>query len=88
MRDWVFARQRYWGEPVPVVHTEDGKIYTLSDEELPLILPDLEDYQGHGGKAPLENAEDWVNNFPCHLPLLSFIHFASYIVQKKFKYIF
>ena len=61
MRDWVFARQRYWGEPVPVVHTEDGKIYTLSDEELPLILPDLEDYQGHGGKAPLENAVEWKN---------------------------
>ena len=42
-REWIFARQRYWGEPVPVVHGEDGKIHTLSDAELPLILPELED---------------------------------------------
>jgi len=58
-REWIFARQRYWGEPVPVVHTEDGKIYALPDEELPLTLPVLEDYKGHGGKAPLENATEW-----------------------------
>ena len=57
-REWIFARQRYWGEPVPVVHTEDG-IYTLPDEELPLILPELEDYKGKNGKAPLENATEW-----------------------------
>jgi len=59
MRDWVFARQRYWGEPVPVVHMEDGTIKVLSDDELPLVLPVLEDYQGHNGKAPLENAIEW-----------------------------
>ena len=58
-REWIFARQRYWGEPVPVVHTEDGKIYPLPDDELPLILPELEDYKGKNGKAPLENAEEW-----------------------------
>ena len=58
-REWIFARQRYWGEPVPVVHGEDGKIYTLSDEELPLILPELEDYKGKNGQAPLENATEW-----------------------------
>ncbi len=58
-REWIFARQRYWGEPVPVVHGEDGTVYTLPDEELPLILPELENYKGVGGKAPLENAEDW-----------------------------
>ncbi|MBQ4563476.1 MAG: leucine--tRNA ligase [Lachnospiraceae bacterium] len=57
-REWIFARQRYWGEPVPVVHTEDG-IHVLSDEELPLILPELEDYKGKNGKAPLENATEW-----------------------------
>ena len=57
-REWIFARQRYWGEPVPVVHTEDG-IYTLPDEELPLVLPELEDYKGKNGKAPLENATEW-----------------------------
>ena len=59
-REWIFARQRYWGEPVPVVHGEDGNIYTLPDEELPLTLPELDDYKGRNGKAPLENAEDWV----------------------------
>ena len=59
IREWIFARQRYWGEPVPVVHMEDGTIHVLSDEELPLILPKLEDYKGHNGKAPLENAKEW-----------------------------
>ena len=58
-REWIFARQRYWGEPVPVVHTEDGKIHVLDDDELPLILPELEDYKGKNGKAPLENATEW-----------------------------
>lgn len=58
-REWIFARQRYWGEPVPIVHLEDGEDILLEDEELPLILPELEDYKGHGGKAPLENAEAW-----------------------------
>ena len=58
-REWIFARQRYWGEPVPCVYTEDGKTVFLPDEELPLILPELEDYKGKGGKAPLENAEEW-----------------------------
>ena len=61
MRDWIFARQRYWGEPVPVVHMEDGTIRVLADEELPLVLPELDDYQGHNGKAPLENATLWKN---------------------------
>lgn len=58
-REWIFARQRYWGEPVPVVYTEDGNIHVLDDEELPLILPELEDYKGKNGKAPLENATEW-----------------------------
>lgn len=58
-REWIFARQRYWGEPVPVVHTENGEIHVLDDEELPLILPELEDYKGKNGKAPLENAVEW-----------------------------
>ena len=58
-REWIFARQRYWGEPVPVVHTENGQIHVLDDDELPLILPELEDYKGKNGKAPLENAEEW-----------------------------
>ena len=58
-REWIFARQRYWGEPVPIVHGEDGEIHVLDDEELPLILPELDDYKGKNGKAPLENATEW-----------------------------
>ena len=58
-REWIFARQRYWGEPVPVVHMEDGTIHPLDDKELPLVLPVLDDYKGHNGKAPLENATEW-----------------------------
>ena len=58
-REWIFARQRYWGEPVPVVYLEDGKIHVLDDNELPLVLPELDDYKGKNGKAPLENAVEW-----------------------------
>ncbi len=58
-REWIFARQRYWGEPVPCVYTEDGETVFLPDEELPVVLPVLEDYKGRGGQAPLENAEEW-----------------------------
>ena len=58
-REWIFARQRYWGEPVPIVHLEDGKIHVLADEELPLVLPELSDYKSQNGKAPLENATEW-----------------------------
>ena len=58
-REWIFARQRYWGEPVPCVYTEDGKTVFLPDEELPLILPELKDYKGKNGQAPLENATEW-----------------------------
>ncbi len=58
-REWIFARQRYWGEPVPIVHLEDGKIHVLADEELPLVLPELSDYKSKNGQAPLENAEEW-----------------------------
>lgn len=58
-REWIFARQRYWGEPVPVVHLENGEIHMLDDDELPLVLPELEDYKGKNGQAPLENATEW-----------------------------
>ena len=61
LRDWIFARQRYWGEPVPIIHMEDGTMKVLEDEELPLILPVMDDYKGKNGKAPLENAEEWKN---------------------------
>lgn len=61
LREWIFARQRYWGEPLPVVHLENGEDVLLPESELPLILPEMSDYKAHGGNAPLENAQDWVN---------------------------
>lgn len=61
LREWIFARQRYWGEPIPVVHFEDG-MEVLDDSELPLVLPELEDYSpSKTGASPLEKATDWVN---------------------------
>ena len=61
IREWIFARQRYWGEPVPVIHMEDGTIKLVLDEELPLTLPVMDDYKGKNGMAPLENATKWKN---------------------------
>ncbi|MDE7167679.1 MAG: leucine--tRNA ligase [Clostridia bacterium] len=61
LREWIFARQRYWGEPLPVVHLEDGEVAILDDSDLPLVLPEMKDYKAHGGNAPLENAKEWVN---------------------------
>jgi len=62
LRDWLFSRQRYWGEPFPILHTEDGRVLALSEDELPLRLPALEDYKPMGtGESPLAKATDWVN---------------------------
>ncbi|MBN2314943.1 MAG: leucine--tRNA ligase, partial [Sedimentisphaerales bacterium] len=62
LRDWLFSRQRYWGEPFPIVHTEDGRIVALQEEELPLKLPVVDEYKPTGtGEPPLANATDWVN---------------------------
>ena len=62
LRNWIFARQRYWGEPIPVIHYEDGSEGVLDDEDLPLILPELEDYSPcKDGSSPLAKKEDWVN---------------------------
>ena len=61
LREWIFARQRYWGEPIPIIHTENESI-PLSCEELPLVLPPLDDYsKAPGTNAPLDKATDWVN---------------------------
>src|SRR5574344_2158393 len=61
LREWIFARQRYWGEPIPVVFTDDG-IHSISDDELPLTLPELEDYApSKTGASPLDKALDWIN---------------------------
>jgi leucyl-tRNA synthetase len=61
MRDWLFSRQRYWGEPFPVIHWEDGEVSLLDDAELPLQLPALEKYEpGDMGESPLANADEWL----------------------------
>ena len=61
LREWIFARQRYWGEPIPVIFI-DGEIVPLKDCELPLTLPLVSDYKrSPDGKSPLENAKDWIN---------------------------
>ena len=62
LREWIFARQRYWGEPIPIIHMEDGEQVVLSEDQLPLILPELDNYApAKGGASPLDRAEDWVN---------------------------
>ena len=61
LREWIFARQRYWGEPIPIVYVDD-EMKALPDNELPLILPELEDYSpSKTGASPLDKATDWVN---------------------------
>ena len=62
LRDWTFSRQRYWGEPIPVIHWEDGETTLVPEEELPLYLPATNDIKPSGtGESPLANLEDWVN---------------------------
>lgn len=62
LRDWLFSRQRYWGEPIPVIHMEDGTMRTLDIDELPLELPATDNFKPHAsGQSPLANCEDWVN---------------------------
>jgi leucyl-tRNA synthetase len=61
LRDWVFSRQRYWGEPFPLVHRPDGTVFAVPEDELPVRLPDVASYQPAGtGESPLANIEDWV----------------------------
>jgi len=62
LRDWLFSRQRYWGEPIPILHLEDGTMKPVPEEDLPLLLPDLDEIKPSGtGESPLANASDWVN---------------------------
>jgi len=62
LRDWLFSRQRYWGEPFPLVHFEDGSVEALEESELPLTLPQVESYQASGtGESPLANIPDWLS---------------------------
>jgi leucyl-tRNA synthetase len=62
LRDWLFSRQRYWGEPFPILHTEGGNITGLNEKDLPLMLPPVKNYKPSGtGESPLANIKDWVN---------------------------
>jgi leucyl-tRNA synthetase len=62
LRDWLFSRQRYWGEPFPLLHLEDGSVTTLPEDALPVTLPEVEKYEPSGtGDSPLVNAPEWVN---------------------------
>lgn len=61
LRDWLFSRQRYWGEPIPMIHWEDGTMTPVDESELPLTLPDLDEFKPSGtGESPLANAKDWL----------------------------
>ena len=62
LRDWIFARQRYWGEPIPIIHWEDGTRTTLNEADLPLELPHIDNYKPTGhAESPIARAEDWVD---------------------------
>ena len=67
LRDWVFSRQRYWGEPIPIVHCPDCGAVPVPEEQLPLLLPDVESYEPTGtGESPLAAIDEWVNTTcPC-----------------------
>ncbi|MDT0739678.1 leucine--tRNA ligase [Staphylococcus chromogenes] len=62
LRDWLFSRQRYWGEPIPIIHWEDGSITTVPENELPLLLPKTDEIKPSGtGESPLANIDEFVN---------------------------
>ncbi|WP_419889536.1 leucine--tRNA ligase [Paenibacillus xylanexedens] len=62
LRDWLFSRQRYWGEPIPILHLEDGTMKTVPEDQLPLLLPDIDQIKPSGtGESPLANVTEWVN---------------------------
>jgi leucyl-tRNA synthetase len=62
LRDWLFSRQRYWGEPIPIVHWEDGSVSSVPDSDLPLVLPDVKDFKpSESGESPLAKATEWLN---------------------------
>ncbi|MDN6195709.1 MAG: leucine--tRNA ligase [Atopostipes suicloacalis] len=62
LRDWIFSRQRYWGEPIPIIHWEDGSTTAVAEEDLPVVLPKTDNIHPSGtGESPLANIEDWLN---------------------------
>jgi leucyl-tRNA synthetase len=68
LRDWLFSRQRYWGEPFPVLHHEDGRVELVAESDLPLTLPELEDFKpsGEGFESPLARVKDWIETTDVH----------------------
>jgi leucyl-tRNA synthetase len=61
LRDWLFSRQRYWGEPIPIIHWEDGRVTAVPEGDLPLVLPEIKEYKpSEGGESPLARAESWL----------------------------
>ena len=61
LRDWVFSRQRYWGEPIPVIHWEDGRSTTVTEDQLPLVLPEVSDFKpSESGESPLAKSGEWL----------------------------
>src|SRR5205823_9987666 len=62
LRDWLFSRQRYWGEPFPIVLDEDGNYYAVDESELPVVLPEMEDFKPTGTpEPPLSKVKDWLH---------------------------
>ena len=62
LRDWVFSRQRYWGEPIPLIHCEHCGTVPVPEDQLPVLLPDVESYQPtETGESPLAHIDEWVN---------------------------
>ncbi|RKN79037.1 leucine--tRNA ligase [Paenibacillus ginsengarvi] len=62
LRDWLFSRQRYWGEPIPILHLEDGTMKPVPEDQLPLLLPEIDEIRPSGtGESPLANVTEWVN---------------------------
>ena len=62
LRDWVFSRQRYWGEPMPIIHCDQCGFVAVPDDQLPVVLPEVEAYEpGEDGSSPLAKIDEWVN---------------------------
>jgi leucyl-tRNA synthetase len=85
LRDWVFARQRYWGEPIPLVYDEDGKMYPVHESELPIVLPQVDKYEPtDNGESPLYQVPEWVH-VTGSIDDAGFFHAGESADAKKFR---